>query len=191
MINQIQNIQLKRLNTLEPSKYDEYRSVLQYLKPKAVIRKRQAKDIMQLTFNEVELVKQSLRQPDIDGLATIFRIVYGLSRKELLKVRLIEFFHAYNHVIKQVNMIMEQENVKLRFEETDMIKRDQLQRAGVERLNIFGVLNTLDAIAQRYGTHPDIVKEWQYGYVFSLLFKMNVERQVQDAYAEIVKHSTK
>lgn len=186
MVQKIQNIQLKRLNTLETSQYDDYRKVLQYLKPKPVIKGRKAKDIMQLTFNEVELIKTALKDPQVNNLIDIFYIIFGINRKKLLNCKLVEFFHAYNYVIREINSIVEKEMIALKFEVDPL-----MNQAGLERLNRFGVLNTLDSLAMRYGTHPDKVKEWQYGYCFSLLYKMNIEKRIENDYREIVKSNSK
>lgn len=186
MIEEIQNIKLKHLNRLPSDQYDQYRQVLQYLKPMDTIKGKRANDLMQLTFNEVELIKRSFSNPDISNMETIFSIVFGLSKKELLSCKLIEFFHAYNYVIKQISVIIEQEAAKLKADTSI-----ELQQAGIESMQIFGVLNTLDALALRYGTDPDKVKEWQYGYCFSLLYKMNMENKVQKNYNAIVKANSK
>lgn len=191
MVTNINNVKLKHLQKIPEQQQNEYRNILQYLKPKDVLKGHSAANIFWLSFDKVDMLKRAVSSPDPNSMVDIFQIVFGIDKKKLVNCRLIEFYHAYNYVLKEITSIVERENETLNFEHPDPKHTYMLKQAGIERMNTFGVLNTLDALALRYNTHPEIVKEWPYGYCYSLLLKMNFEKQIEAQYNEIVKANSK
>lgn len=188
MINAINNVKLKHLHRIPHDDYEEYRRMLSFLKPKNMIKGHQANDIFWLTFDQVELIKRTLDNPKIENLLDVFEVVFGIDKKKVLNCRLIPFYHAYNHIVNETVKIIERENTTLGIDEGNLTKEERLMRTATgDSLNIFGVLNSLDVLAIRYNTHPDIIKDWKYGYCYSLLLKINVENQINRDYHILIK----
>jgi hypothetical protein len=130
-----------------------------------------AKDFMELSFKDVEFIKTSLSEPNETNMFKILEIVFGV--KNFSKVRLLEFYKAYNYIVEQITQIIESEK------SLSSPASDKLLMAGIERMTIFGALNILDDIARRYSKSPQEVENWSYGLIFSLSLKMKYENDIQ------------
>lgn len=66
-----------------------------------------------------------------------------------------------------------------------------MMAAGINELNIFGDLNTLDMIAVKYGVLPWEVKEWSYQNVFDIQLKSVKEAKFQKEYTKRMQDKAK
>ena len=130
-----------------------------------------AKDFMDLKFKDVEFIKQTIQNTKDKDIFKCLKIVFGI--KDFDNMRVYEFYKAWNYIIDQIKIILESEK-SLHTEPSH-----RLVNAGVERLSIFGALNILDDIGQRYGVPPQKVENWSYGLIFSISLKMKYEADIQ------------
>ena len=56
---------------------------------------------------------------------------------------------------------------------------ERLIKASIERMNIFGILNILDAVAQRFGKWPQEAEELSYAFIFSISLMMKYESDIK------------
>lgn len=66
-----------------------------------------------------------------------------------------------------------------------------LQMAGISELNIFGDLNTIDALAGGDVTKYEAIKLLPYSVIFDKTYKDLIERKVQKKYAKLKEHKKK
>lgn len=145
--------------------------IFQKVKSSDTLNGKKAKEFMSLKFKDVEFVKQTIQNPNEIDIAKCLKIVFGF--KDYNNLRLFEFYKAYNYIIEQVKIILNSEK-NLHSEPSQ-----RLINAGIERFSIFGALNVLDDIGQRYSIAPHDVEKWTYGLIFSISLKMKYEADIQ------------
>lgn len=180
-MSDLRNIKIFKLFQLPDPVFEKYNSIMRYLIPKNHLRKYKSKDFSEISYGDIILVKRLSENPDFEDLVNIFETVFGIKRKKLLRTRIIDFYHALNHIKKEIETIefRELKNLNSR---TD----DELKRAGVEKLNIFGELNTLILLGSKYGKSPEEIEQWSYGLVFSLLLHEKITNDINKNYTEII-----
>lgn len=181
MRNDLTNISIKQLFALHSERFEQYHNTLKHLMPKPVLKGKQAKPIESLTFGEVITIKQSLNAPNIDGLLQVFSLVFRLRKADILKVDVLQFYHAFNWVQEQVITINKKEQKTL-----TSTPDGKLKEAGIEDLNIFGELNTLIALGEKFGKAPQEVEKWAYSIVFSLMYHDKISSDINKRYTKIL-----
>ena len=181
MRNDLRNISTKRLFSLQAKRFEQYHNTLKHLKAKPILKSKQATPIENLSFGEVISIKQILNNPNIDGLLQVFKMVFKLNKGEVLNIPVLDFYHAFNWVQEQVISINEREQKKL-----TSTPDGKLKEAGIEDLYIFGELNTLIALGEKFGKSPQEVQNWTYSFVFSLMYHDKVSSDINKRYTKIL-----
>jgi hypothetical protein len=181
MRNDLRNISTKKLFALQTERFEQYHNTLKHLKAKPILKGKEAKPIESLTFGEVISIRHNLQNPTIDGIFEVFNLVFGLNRKELLKANVIQFYHAFNWVQEQILSITKREQKKL-----TSSPDEKLKSAGIEDLNIFGELNTLIALGEKFGKAPQEVEKWTYSFVFSLMYHDKISSDINKRYTKLL-----
>lgn len=161
MPNQIKNISVKSLFNLPEDRFELYHDILKYLKPMPRLGKRSAKDIETLTFGEVVSIRQGLNDPDADVVIEMFCLVFGIKKTNVLNSNVIDFYHAFNWIKDQIIEINDREQNKL-----SSAPDGKLKEAGIEELNVFGELNTLIALGEKFGKSPEEIKSGRIALFF-------------------------
>ena len=169
-MQELHNITANELFALSPEEFEEYNSILQYLKAIA------GKDLRELEFGQVAEIRRVFSQPDFKGIEKVFELVFDV---ELSKLKATEFFARFNWVVDQLKAIARMEK---KLQSNDAI----WEQAGGERMNIFGELNTLRALGVQYGVPPQEVEKWSYNLVFTLSYQNKELSEVQERYQKIM-----
>lgn len=148
-----------------------------YLKPKEVFAGREATPLGSLTYGEVATIKQNLVKPTFDNLYETFDLVFKVKKITYLAQDVVSYLYALNWIKAEIKMILEREKKTLGGTPDPL-----LEAAGVHRLVPFGELNTILAIAQKYGKSPEEVENWKYNLVFSMMVHDKVSGEVQTEY---------
>ena len=152
-------------------KYPDSIYMFKKAKGNPILNGKHAKDLMDLRFKDVQLIKDTLQQPNEKDMFRIIKKVFDFDDFE--NIRLLEFYKAYNYIAEQIKIIYDSEK-RLISEPSE-----RLMAAGIEKMAIFGALNILDDIGKRYGYKPQKVEKWSYAWVFSLSLKMKYESDIQ------------
>lgn len=152
-------------------KYPDSIYMFKKVKGNPILNGKQAKDLMELRFKDVQLIKDTLQQPNEKDMFRIIKKVFDFDDFE--NIRLLEFYKAYNYIAEQINIIYESEK------KLSTPPSERLLAAGIEKMSIFGALNIIDDIAKRYGIAPQKIENWSYGWIFSLSLKMKYESDIQ------------
>ncbi|WP_462250453.1 hypothetical protein [Ekhidna sp.] len=171
----LENITVEKLLSLQdPSDYE----VMLYLNTSNELKGHKAEDFLNIEYGRVIKIRQFLEEITLDGLINMFEWVYSLEKKELLKLRVKDFYPAFNHIITETNRLVKAEE---HLSEEDHTWKE----AGGERMAKYGVLGVLVALGQQFGIPPFEVEKWSYGKVFTLLRWNKEYNEVVEKYRRI------
>lgn len=168
----IKNYRLKQFLGQPQELIDEYTYILRHLKP--IDTKT---PLMQLPLIEVDNIKTNLEADLLKIVAT----VQGTTEKEVMKMRITEFFAVVNSIKKQVETIIKAEQ-KLQSQYPDQ-KWEMV--GGNEKMAKFGIYNTTIALAEQFNTTPQEIEQWQYGQVFTILLHNVTRHDLQHQMSKI------
>lgn len=178
---ELRNITFKELFQHEETVFEEYHSVLKHLRPKKITKgKNNYNKLTDMTFGEVISIKLNLQKPNYQAIVSIFKAVFGLTEEQVSGLNVVEFFHAFNWIKEEIVEIYnnEQKNLKGTTE-------PKLKEAGIERLNVFGDMNSLIMLGKIYATPPHEVEKWNYLTVFSYLMYERISKEISDEYRRL------
>lgn len=178
----MENIRVEQLLKLERTKIEEYTEVFKYVNPKDRIKigfRKWAtgRDFWKLSFDNVAIIKKRMNAGNITRPVSI---AFGITEKQVLKMRVKEYFYALAYVRTSLEKITKAEKEHLSSEPDSV-----LTQAGIERMSIFKELNVLIPLARRYGMTTEQVSEWSYGKVFNESLFDKVSGEIEKAAMEI------
>ena len=176
-------IPVYKLFKLQNESFEEYHNLLKHLEPKPIKRKGKIiSSLTDLTFGEVAGLKMSFSDTSFESMRDVFKTVFGLKKFEFLNVDVINFYHALNWIREEMQSIYERERHNL-----TSTPDAKLKDAGIEDLNMFGELNTLIALGEKFSKPPQEVENWNYNLVFSLMLHQKVSNDINKRYQELNK----
>ena len=155
----------------EAAKYPDSLFLFKNVKGVDMFYCSKAKEIRELSFKDVDFLKDTIMQPNEVDMFKSIRLVFGNFNPRTTK--LLQFYQAYNYIVEKIKEIWEQEKALI------SEPSEKLKAAGIERMQIFGNLNILDDIAQRYSKSPLEIENWSYSLIFALSLKMKYESDIQ------------
>lgn len=176
----MKNIRLGELLSKDTDEIDRVFFFFKHAKPVSWCGKIKPKQpsIMDLSYKEVAHIRMSAEK---NNYQDIFSIVYNLSDKGILRLRIKEFFPSLNWIKKELDGIA---NAEKRL--TGDID-PKLEQAGVKELERFGHLNALFTISRMFQNCPPFeVEKWPYKRVFSYLYKIHVDNEIEKNYQKII-----
>lgn len=181
-MSSLKKILFKDLFKLEPQKFQEYHDVLKFLKAIPLKSKKQIESITDLTFGEVAAIKICLQDLKLKNIAEIFKITFELKEKKLLEIDVVQLYHSINWIKKEIEFIYNRE-----LENLTSASDSKLKEAGIDDLNIFGEMNTLIALGEKFGKSPQEIENWNYEIVFSLMLHQKISNDVNKRFVELNK----
>ncbi|HNQ20436.1 MAG TPA: hypothetical protein PKI46_05185 [Bacteroidales bacterium] len=179
MIEEIENITIKEFFSLEENKLLELYRILRLIKSDG----RHIQSIQLLSYKDVVQLKQLCTIQTPINIIAIIEGVFEIPLKQQREMKLTEYFPLLNFVINGIEEIIEMEHIRL-----SSTAKDDLIMAGVELLNQYGDIATIDALAG-----GDILR-WQqiellpWQIVFTKLCMDKDKAQIQENYLEIIKN---
>ena len=153
----------------EEDKFTYYKRIGMAMKPDS----DGLEDIMQWPYGKVKelqiMFQEEITMGDIPRL-----IAFGFSTKqdgkpkdrspeEFIKEKWHKVFQYYNHLVAELKRILEREEILAYEPEADQVE------AGIERINNFGVLATIDTLAQGNVLLYDEIEAKPYYLIFAKL----------------------
>ena len=174
MQDNIENIKLKQLWSLPIEKQQSYLNILQCLKSKNKIGKYKIYDLEELPYADVVLIQSHFHSAMYDDCLTAMSLSTKQPKIFIEKFCIVEFSHGWNYISDMISEI----NKKMQL----LVKppKPMLIDAGIEKLNMFGELNVLTALAKEYSTTPFEVEQWPWGFVYALQLKNKIESDIND-----------
>lgn len=178
----LEKISLSELFLLQNKQFEEYHNVLKHLVPKPIKAKKEIESLTDLTFGEVTLIKMNLKEPSLNSMVEIFKTIFGLSQKDIFKISVIDFYHALNWIKEEIQTIYNRE-----LDNLSSSPDPKLKEAGIDALNVFGEMNTLIMLGEKFGQPPQDIENWSYNLVFSLMLHQKITADVNKNLIEINK----
>lgn len=153
-------------------------------KPKII----KIKPLLELSFGQVTEIRNNFNNATIDSIIESISIVTGLQNKEIFKFTITRIYGIINSIKEQLEIISSMEINELSDEEDDI---DLITVNANERMAKFGVLNTIDSLANGDLLKWDEIEKLPYLTVFTKL-KMDKEKnKIQKEVSELQKKRLK
>jgi len=159
-----------------------YANVFQFVKASDSIGKYKAQKITGFPFGEVVNIKKLAQASDF---TKVFVIIFGISERRLLRVRVKDFFRALNWVRMELEQLIDREKHLMSEEDPEMVD------AGSERLNVFQEMNILIPLSKEYGMMPDEIASWKYSTIFTIMYHDKISRDIEIEYSKTMKNKIK
>lgn len=166
---EITNYKLSEFLKQDRELIEEYVTALSYLKPITTKRK-----VFHMKFKHVEFIKRNLYENNDNNLIKIMKKVQKCTDKEILDLKILEFFGLLNSIKEQIEQITHAEQVSI----VPVVNVKWEIVEGSKRLQKFGVLNVLDRLTNK---QPHLYKKYEnmkYSLIFALLTKWNLEERL-------------
>ena len=174
------DITVKELFSLEGNKFDSYNELLKNLNGKNTVAGITGKDIYQLPFSSVSFLKEFIQSPTLPGFISVYKLIFGIDENIFLKMKSTDFYYSFNWIQNEIIELVEGEK------RLESKPDEHWIAAGIERLNIFGELNTLINIGKQYSIPPQEVENWSYNLVFTFALHNKIDGEINKKYSEII-----
>ena len=141
-----------------------------------------------LTFDEVEVIKSILRNPNLKDMKDIFMMLYNVrgsfkqsAENEFYEESIYKFFAARKYLINFINEISEKERKHL---STEACEKWEMVNGG-KRLAPVSHLLTKIRLAKEFSTTPREIGNMKYSEIFSILVAENRYNSVMKDYNQI------
>lgn len=180
-------LQLENLEEVE-----NYIAILELLNPIESVEFEekyiQLKQLKELSFGNVNLVRENLLNPTIDSVMECVELVSGLDRLEIFELPIIDFYSILSGIKEEVIEISNMEQNELISDDSNW---EYEQVNSNQRLAKFGILNTINSLANDDVTKWEVIENLNYMVVFTKL-KMDKERaQINKEVNELLRKKQK
>lgn len=121
-----------------------------------------------------------------EDLLSIFKNLYGVTEKQLLKLDIFNYFSCIKWITDQLENIAESEKENLNYESSEEEKE-----AGSEEFEKYDYYVTLDGLTNGDSTKEEFYLNKSYEYIFRKLCLLNDKRMFNDKMQEIVSRKNK
>lgn len=180
MIFNLDNISTLQFMQLPVDQANQYWELQNIMTPIDKFGRFEGKPLGQLQFGQVAMLKDMMKDADYEGLKEAYQNIFGINEHQFQSSPVTDFLSTIGWIRKSLIELIEKENKALQSDPDP-----DLQLAGVARLNPFGEMNTLIAIAQQFSTTPHVVETWTYNTVFTIMLHNKTMGEVQKEYIEI------
>ncbi|UAB85696.1 hypothetical protein INR75_06690 [Zunongwangia sp. SCSIO 43204] len=133
-----------------------------------------------LSYGQVASLKKYFANPKYETIYKAFDMVFKVKQSTFNGADVVDFLYSLRWLKQEINKIVERE-IKMFAGDLDPV----LEEAGINRLTMFGELNSLKELGKQFGIRPKEIADWSYNEVFSLLLHDKVQAEVQKRYNEL------
>lgn len=182
---QVEDITIAEYFSMEDTtKYDIF---IEAIKPKNEFAGKSC-DTKNLTFDEVEVMKNILANPNFEDIMELFILVFrirgnmDISEKEIYyNASIFDLFRATNYLKEFIIGVYEKEKMWLSAKEDDRL----LMINAHNRIKPFSHLMAKVSLAKMFGKTPQEIGKWRYVDVFNIQAGVKTWDDLQKEYAEI------
>ena len=158
--DQIYNIRVKQLFSL--SNIEPYKA-LNYITDSNQIGKYKGKLLSDCTYEQVMEIR-SCQKMTIDKISNFFKWVYGIPKKQFLKLRVLDFYKGLNYITKQSELLLQA------FERTteNKINNAIWKKAGGDKFIKYGDYNPVLSLAFALNKSITEIHKLSYGEVITM-----------------------
>jgi hypothetical protein len=161
----IKDIKIKHLSKNNTKAFEIYANII----PANNIICGKEVNFMELTFDEVSVIKRLLTRNTDESLKMIIKIFTDEKIENVFYYELISFIKWLTKTI-----------IEFQTKENELSVTDsKMLSAGIERLNMFGELNTKIQLAEQFGKLPSDIGKMTYVQVLQIMSYNSVKHQIQ------------
>ncbi len=176
----LENIRVVHFLRLTEEQLGPYTNLQKVMNPVGEFCGIKAKPLGTLEFGQVKRMLRKMASPTFDDLAETFNLVFGVSKHQLLRAWVTDFFYASNWISQSLMKIVENEN-KVLGGDID----PAFLEAGIERLTPLKELPILFDIGRQFGKDPEEIERWKYNKVFAIQAEGKIVGDIQKEYQRI------
>ena len=166
---ELENITVREFFEMEDS--SAYEIFIDTMNPKNYFAGREG-DYASLTFDEVEVIKGILNEPNLEDIKDVYKLLYKIrgtfeksSDEIFFEQSVFDLFASKIYLVNFIKTISKREKDNLTGEPDEKMI---MVNAG-ERLSAVSHLLTKIRLAKQFGVTPKEVGSWKYNEVFSIL----------------------
>lgn len=180
---------------------DDYLLILDSLRPLKQIsnpnynlfnkqpKKLDIKAIRELTFGDVINVRNWINEASIESIFEVYQLITGLTKKQILNLGIIQFYGIFSFIKNELEEIGNIEVNELSDEDDFDINIEAVNAK--QRMSRFGVLNTIDSLANGDILKWEHIQKLPYLTVLSKLIMDNLKNKIQKEISELQKKQLK
>lgn len=176
----MRNYRLFEIHTLPESEADELRTVIKYLEPSTKLNGWEFKGIWLSEYSVYLGIKKAFQSQSDDWSIGAIKAAFRLSANQQLLCNVFEYYAALKFIQKDFEAIMEKEKF-LEAKDNDPM----LIAAGIDRLNKYGDMLTVDTLARTYNTTWDEIGKWKYSKVYTILAMEKERGEIMKKYNQL------
>lgn len=112
-------------------------------------------------------------------------ICFNLTYPQIKNLSVYTFFSTIDYVSKNLLEILEKEKALQREPNFELLE------SGVEKLNKYGEVLTIDSLARSYGVSWEEIGKWKYSKIFTILMLEKERAEIQEQYMKIQERKNK
>lgn len=152
-------------------------------------KKLDIKAIRELTFGDVINVRNWINEASMESIIEIYQLITGLTKKQILNLGIIQFYGIFSFIKNELEEIGNIEVNELSDEDDFDINIEAVNAK--ERMSRFGVLNTIDSLANGDILKWEQIQKLPYLTVLSKLIMDNLKNKIQKEISELQKKQLK
>lgn len=182
MIDEIDDITVGEFFSLPPQRMRQMYDLLRNLREADTLSAHKAERMDMQPFSVIVKLKKSLQQHTAQTLMDAVTLVFKLAGDEQKQLKLTEYFPALNFIINGVEQIVKMEANRL-----SSTPKDELLACGIERMNAYGDLVTIDTLAGGDILKWSQVEAMPWRYIFTKLCMEKDRAEIQDNVDELMR----
>jgi len=170
---------------MSPPDEEIYTQVFKYIEPNNQIYHVQFKGFWSSPYEKYLTVKNLITKQPKGWEFDVIDACFGFTPEQQKNISAYTFFATMDYVSKDLLAILEKEKMLVREPNFDLME------AGVDKLNKFGDILTVDSLARTYNTTWEEIGKWTYSKVFSILMLEKERAEIQEKYQKIIERKNK
>lgn len=167
----IRNYCLHEFCDLTTDEVDTYAVMIANLLPVNKLSGREFKGLWSSEYSSYVTIKAAFTQQMEGWQLQAIQAAYGLTSSQQMFCRVFDYYAALRYVENDLIAILERER------NLPSKKDPDLKAAGIDRLNKYGDVLTIDSLARTYNCSWEEVGKWKYSKIYTILAMENERDQ--------------
>ena len=177
---EIENFQVQEYLIQDYDTQYDYAVLLSNLKPVSTNH-----EIFHMKLKYVDMIKQSLSSGDINEIIEVVSMVQGVRVEAVKRMKIVDFFGLLNSIKEQITTIIDGESNAL---VSNHIDHNWDSVNGSEKMEKFGIYNTLWILSNGDPTKFEDIMEMSYSDVFTVLYMKKIQGDLEHQMNQIQKN---
>lgn len=170
-MDSIKNYRFRDFIKLDYQTITDYRVLLEHI-PEVKTKR----ELFYMKLKHVEFIKTHLYDGEIESMVKIISKVQKIPKEDVYEIKIVELYGLINNLKSQLERILRGEETALRSKVPNM-KWEAV--GGSEKLQKFGIYNTLDKLSGGDITKYKEIMEISYADIFTKLYLDNTVEELQ------------